>query len=208
MVHAREGDPLCGHATLATAAVLRERGEGAPVLRFETLSGELRVTDDAAGGLTLDFPLDAPRPYDAPKALLAAVGLPVLDARIGARSGNVLLRLRDEDAVRAARPDPRALLAAADAKGLILTAPADDRGTDFVSRYFTPWYGIDEDPVTGSSHTLLGPYWMDELGRSTLQARQVSRRGGEMRVRVREDDRVDLTGRAAVVLRGALTLPA
>lgn len=200
--------PLCGHATLATAAVLRERGERAPVLRFDTLSGELRVADDAAGrgGLTMDFPLDAPRPYDAPKALLDAVGAPapVLDACVGARSGNVLLRLPDEAAVRAARPDPRALLAAAHVDGVILTARGRDAGVDFVSRYFTPWYGIDEDPVTGSSHTLLGPYWARETGRDDLRARQVSTRGGEMGVRMRDDGRVELTGHSVVVLRGTL----
>lgn len=205
--------PLCGHATLATAAVLRERGERAPILRFDTLSGELRVADDAAGGgLTMDFPLDEPRPYDAPKALLDAVGAPapVLDACVGTRSGNVILRLADEAAVRAARPDPRALLAAADVEGVILTARSAGTGVgvDFVSRYFTPWYGIDEDPVTGSSHTLLGPYWARELGRDDLRARQVSRRGGEMRVRVRGDGRVELTGQSVVVLRGTLKVDA
>lgn len=194
--------PLCGHATLATAAVLRERGERAPTLRFDTLSGELPVTE-GKDGLTLDFPLDAPRPYDAPKPLLDAVGATVVDACMGAATGNVLLRLENEDAVRAARPDPRALLAAAQVKGVILTARGKD--ADFVSRYFTPWYGVDEDPVTGSSHTLLGPYWAKELGRATLHARQVSRRGGEMRVRVREQDgRVDLAGRAVVVMRGTM----
>lgn len=200
--------PLCGHATLATAQVLlRERGARADVLRFHTLSGVLPVTP-ARDGLTMDFPLDEPAPYDAPKPLADAIGASVLDARVGKRSGNVLLRLEDEDAVRAARPDPRALLAAATIEGVILTAPAKDpKQADFVSRYFTPWYGIDEDPVTGSSHTLLGPYWSRELGgRTTLRACQVSKRGGDMTVRVRQDARVDLTGTARVVIRGTLTL--
>ena len=200
--------PLCGHATLATAHVLlRERGVKADVLRFQTLSGELPVAAAAGAALTMDFPLDAPHPYDASKPLVDAVGARVTDARVGARSGNVLLRLPDEDAVRNARPDPRAMLAAADVKGVILTARASEpASTDFVSRYFTPWYGIDEDPVTGSSHTLLAPYWARELGKSTLNARQVSRRGGDMTVKVRDDGRVDLTGSARVVVRGTLAL--
>ena len=211
---------LCGHATLATAFVLMTQLEPARAsVRFHTRSGPLDVTRTGET-FTLDFPARVPeREGDA--ALAAAV-----EAAIGAtprelwRAQNLLVVLDAAAAVRALAPDFRAV-GALPTEGVIVTAPADPAtdgpGVDFVSRYFTPQHGIDEDPVTGSAHCTLGPYWAERLGKTALAARQVSRRGGELTVEVRpstgsgraagEAARVRLGGRAVLVARGELLLP-
>lgn len=208
---------LCGHATLATAFVLMTQLEPARTsVRFHTRSGALDVTR-AGETFTLDFPARVPERVDD-AALAAAV-----EAALGAtpselwRAQNLLVVLDEAAAVRALAPDFRAVNALP-TEGVIVTAPADPStdgaGVDFVSRYFTPQHGIDEDPVTGSAHCTLGPYWAERLGKTTLAARQVSRRGGELAVEVRPgagsgraESRVRLGGRAVLVARGELLLP-
>ncbi len=201
---------LCGHATLATAAVLfRELANPAAVLRFESRSGEIRVRHGAGGAarIVLDFPADAIRSGAAPGELLEALGLTpgeVKAVAAGADSGKILLELADEAAVRGVRPDFRRLAGVPSAgHGVIVTAPGTG-GIDFVSRFFAPAFGVDEDPVTGSSHTVLGPYWSGRTGRTTFRAAQVSARGGELGIVLRGDGRVDIEGQAVVVARGAL----
>jgi PhzF family phenazine biosynthesis protein len=203
---------LCGHATLATAAVLtRELAFPGRALRFASQSGVLgvRVADD--GRLVLDFPSRPPRPLTAAEATLAAA----LAAALG-RPPREVLRSRDLVAiydspadVRALTPDMRAL-AAIEVHGAIATAPtsptAPDADVDFVSRFFVPAQGVPEDPVTGSAHCTLTPLWAERLGKTRLRARQVSRRGGELDCTLL-GDRVDLAGHAVVVGRGTLTLP-
>ena len=193
---------LCGHATLAGAHVLWETGRLAmetPV-RFETRSGLLPATRSrkVEGAVNLDFPTDPVASVEPDHELLDALGV---DARSAAR-GRIgwVLELADERAVRAARPD-FARLAAFDVA--VLTAPADDPAFDFVSRCFGPKFGIDEDPVTGSAHCALGPYWGEQLGKSELTGYQASARGGVVGVRV-AGDRTHLTGRAVTVARGEL----
>ncbi|HEX8939848.1 MAG TPA: PhzF family phenazine biosynthesis protein [Candidatus Limnocylindrales bacterium] len=206
---------LCGHATLAVAHVLWERGSvaaGEPV-RFETASGRIGAARLADGWIELDlpahpFPSD-PRPAEATVASVLA-GLSVAPACLveaRARGDDLLLVLSDAAAVRAARLDARALVAVANE--VTLTAPADGRdagpaaAADIVSRVFVPREGIDEDPVTGSAHAALGPYWTARLGRPGLLAYQASRRGGLLRVRAAVD-RVLVAGAAVTVLDGEL----
>jgi PhzF family phenazine biosynthesis protein len=200
---------LCGHATLATAFVLMTQLEPSRTsVRFHTKSGALDVTR-AGEVFTLDFPARVPAPFDdagVKAAVGAAIGAEVLELW---RSRNLLAVVDSAATVRALAPDFRAVNALA-TEGLIVTAPPDPvvdaPSTDFVSRYFTPQHGIDEDPVTGSAHCTLGPYWAKRLGRSSLAAKQVSKRGGELAVEV-VGDRVELGGRAVLVARGDLLLP-
>ena len=193
---------LCGHATLASAHVLwqdRFLPESAQA-RFATQSG--RLTADRRGDwIELDFPGTGPIPAPAPDGLTAALG--VTPRYVGKTRFDYLLEVADEDGVRAMRPNFSALERVA-ARGVIVTAPATRNGFDFVSRFFAPRSGVNEDPVTGSAHCALGPYWQERLGKSDLLAYQASARGGVVRVRV-AGDRVRLGGQAVTVLTGELT---
>jgi PhzF family phenazine biosynthesis protein len=204
---------LCGHATLATAKVLfEEHHRHLASLSFETRSGRLSAHRDGAA-VRIDLPANRPDACSPPPAILAALGIdrPVGAGKVSGGLPMVLLELRDEAAVRAVDPDFRALYSASDgaaADGVIITArggsPFDDNAVpDFVSRFFAPRVGVDEDPVTGAAHTVLGPYWASRLGRETLLAHQVSKRGGRLVVTV-AGGRVLLTGEAVIVLRGQL----
>ena len=204
---------LCGHATLASAHVLWSEGHAPPdsSLRFETLSGELEASRTGDAGIALDFPSKPVTEGDAPLDLLKALapngGIPVPLAT-GFNQMDWLVELPNEADVRAVTPDFRAL-AVVDARGVMVTARpgaatrSSHPGVDFVSRFFAPAYGVDEDPVTGSAHCALGPWWAQRLGRDTVTGRQVSTRGGTVRVRDR-GDRVTLEGAAITVLRGRI----
>jgi PhzF family phenazine biosynthesis protein len=190
---------LCGHATLASAHVLWEtrRLETEVAARFETRSGVLTATR-AGDDVSLDFPADPVGPAEPERDLLEAIGLRDAVASIG-RIGWVL-EVADARAVRDARPDFARLAAFEIA---VVTARSDDPAFDFVSRCFGPKFGIDEDPVTGSAHCALGPYWAERLGKTELTGYQASARGGVVRVRV-DGDRTTLGGRAVTVTRGEL----
>jgi len=190
---------LCGHATLASAYVLfNELGERGDLLRFHTQSGELRVKRQG-DLLALDFPARPPSPSAANPGLVAALGgnpRHILAAR------DYLVEYATEDEVRALTPDMEALKQI-DRFAVIVTAPGRD--CDFVSRFFAPAKGVPEDPVTGSAHCTLIPYWADKLGKATLHARQVGRRGGELFCKL-NGDRVEIAGHAALFLRGTIQL--
>lgn len=190
----REVD-LCGHATLATAHVLFNiLGHDQPVIRFDTRSGPLFV-EKQGERLAMNFPADPPAPCAMIETLVRGLGrqpLAVLAA------SDYLAVFDSESTVRAIRPD-QSLLAQLDRRGVIITAPGDE--VDFVSRVFAPKYGIPEDPVTGAAHCALAPYWAERLGKRTLEARQISQRGGEISCTVRED-RVMLVGSAVTYLEG------
>ena len=205
---------LCGHATLATAAVLfREWGVMAETVAFETLSGPLmaqRVTaGDAAGGVRLDFPADAPAAVEAPPEIRAALGeVELLWAGVGPKTRMLLLQLAEGAALRRLRPDFERLGAAMQAAGWdgpIVTA-AGEPPYDFISRFFAPGLGINEDPVTGSAHTVLAPYWAGLTGKAAFRAYQASARGGELWVSLLPGARVELLGEAVIVLEGRLRL--
>lgn len=192
---------LCGHATLASAHVIfaRLRPELSTVRLRTRRSGILTVTREADGLLVMDFPVWRYQPVPAADSVTAAVtgalGVAPLELFDGP---DMMAVLADEAAVAGLRPD-LAAVAALETRGLIVTAPG--REVDFVSRFFAPKAGIAEDPVTGSAHCMLTPYWVGRLGRNPLRARQISARGGDLRVRL-DGDRVELAGRAALFLEG------
>jgi len=192
---------LCGHATLATAHVLWEEGvlEHRKVAQFSTLSGPLNATP-LGRQIELDFPARPPSKVEAPAGLLDALG--VAASWVGQDLDDYLVLLEDEVAVRACAPDFRALHAV-ETRGVIITAEGAAENVDFVSRFFAPRFGVDEDPVTGSAHCSLSPFWADRLGKSTLSARQLSERGGEIQVEL-AGDRVKLRGTCVTILRGSL----
>ncbi|TCO79752.1 PhzF family phenazine biosynthesis protein [Plasticicumulans lactativorans] len=193
---------LCGHATLATAhALYTHLGYSGAEALFDTRSGRLSVRRCADGRLELDLPARAAQPFAAPPALAAALGA-VPQASLDA--GAWLAVFADAAEVRALVPDLRAL-ARLPCDGVIVTA-AGSGAVDFVSRYFAPHAGIDEDPVTGSAHAVLTPYWAARLGRGRLSARQVSARGGELDCEL-DGARVRLRGHAVTYLRGVIELP-
>ena len=186
---------LCGHATLATAIILSKEGD----IAFDTRSGRLTATV-AADGITLDFPLTPATAADPPPGLAEA--LTVEPVFVGRNRFDYLVEVADEAAVRAASPDFRRLKSV-ECRGVIVTARSADPGFDFVSRFFAPAAGIDEDPVTGSAHCCLADHWGRRLGRAKLVGYQASARGGVVRTEV-VGDRVRLGGHAVVVAEGVL----
>jgi PhzF family phenazine biosynthesis protein len=196
---------MCGHATLATAHVLRRTGRLDGPVRFATRSGVLVATPREDGAITLDFPTAQLTEEPVPAAVTEALGVRPLSVHdTGAAVGDLLVELADESAVRALAPDLRAL-AAVSQRGVIATARAADpaAGYDFVSRCFFPNVGIDEDPVTGSAHTALAPFWAARFGRDDLTGLQASARTGLVHVGLR-GGRTLLTGHAVTVVEGEL----
>ncbi len=192
---------LCGHATLASAHVLWEEGFLKPSeqARFHTLSG-LLTADRHDDWIELDFPAVIEQPVDAPPGLAAALG--AHPTYVGRNQFDFLVEVSSEDEVRRLAPDHSALCKL-EVRGVIVTARAKTEGYDFVSRFFAPGSGVDEDPVTGSAHCCLGPYWAKKLSKTEFVAYQASPRGGVVRVRV-AGERVKLGGQAVTVLRGEL----
>jgi len=193
---------LCGHATLATAHVLWEEGrlERRKTARFSTLSGELTAAP-LGRQIELNFPARPPSEVQAPPGLVDALG--VTPSWVGRDLEDYIVLVANEEAVRACTPDFGALRAV-DTRGVIITAPAARDDLDFVSRFFAPRYGIDEDPVTGSAHCCLTPFWASRLAKMQLTARQLSARGGDLDVEL-AGERVKLRGTCVTTLRGSLT---
>ena len=189
--------PLCGHATLASAFVIANTVKpGSEKMIFETASGPLTVTRKGAV-YTLDFPAQPPEPFDDQGAVGEALGV---QPQKVLKAVKMMAVLADEAAVREAQPH-LARVKRLPANGLIVTAPGE--ACDFVSRYFAPHAGIPEDPVTGSAHCTLTPYWCERLGKARLTARQISARGGELTVEL-AGDRVLISGQAAPYLEGRI----
>ncbi|HLK58082.1 MAG TPA: PhzF family phenazine biosynthesis protein [Chthonomonadaceae bacterium] len=192
---------LCGHATLASAHVLWETQRLAPdaEARFWTRSGLLTAVRRAEG-IELDFPVRPQVPAEAPPHLLEAMG--VQNGYVGRNEYDYLIALDSEQAVRQIEPD-FGRLRALSIRGVIVTARSETPEYDFVSRFFAPGVGVNEDPATGSAHCCLGPFWQERLGKDTFTAYQASPRGATIKVRVR-GDRVILGGQAVTVSRGEL----
>lgn len=191
--------PLCGHATLASAFVIfNELAYDKDSISFETLSGKLIVKrkDD---GFVMDFPAAPPTPCAIPEGLEKAIGAKLIEAH---QNRFCLVLAENEDAVINAQPDFKALADIAPGD-FILTAKSETY--DFVSRAFAPSHGIDEDPVTGSAHCVSAPFWGERLGKTTLNARQVSKRGGDM-ICTLKGDRVESFGKAVLYMKGAIHL--
>lgn len=206
---------LCGHATLAAGAAVLDRwriamggpaAEGDPdVARFSTLSGELVVRRDG-DGLAMDLPLVPPGDGALSDEVAATLGVPVLDGcsiRSLHHADYWLARVADAATVRAATPDLRRLT---ELRSNVIVTAEGDGDLDFVSRFFAPGSGVDEDPVTGSAHCTLAPYWVERLGRNPLRAAQIGPRGGRLEAEV-AGDRVILRGRAVTVIQGEIAVP-
>ena len=192
---------LCGHATLASAHALWETGrlDGDAEARFLTKSG-LLTCRRAGAAIEMDFPATPVREAPAPKGLIEALG--VEPKWIGVSRFDVFCELDSEATVRELQPDHRGLKDVG-VRGIVVTAASDGAPYDFVSRFFAPGSGIDEDPVTGSAHCALAPYWAAKLAKAEMSAFQASRRGGEVGVRL-SGSRVTLVGKAVTVLEGEL----
>ncbi|GAA1272493.1 PhzF family phenazine biosynthesis protein [Kitasatospora nipponensis] len=210
--------PLCGHGTLAATHALRTQGlAGDGPVRFSSLSGVLTATAGPDAMISLDFPAADLVPAEVPPGLAETLGSPVLGCRSTGALDVLLVELRSEHAVRGLAPD-LAGITHQRARGVVVTAPAESpgEGYDFVSRYFAPAAGVAEDPVTGSAHTALAPFWAERLGRTELTGYQASARGGLVRCALRGPDeapaegspaggrRVLLSGHAVTVLDGVL----
>jgi len=188
---------LCGHATLASAHVLFSEGlVNGEVARFESLSGALTAARDGER-IVLDFPARPPEPVEVEQDVVDALGARPTELH---RSNDLLAVFASEADVAALRPDFRKL-AALPGECLIATAPGD--ACDFVSRYFAPSFGIDEDPATGSAHCILTPYWSRRLDKTSLRARQISKRGAELWCEDR-GDRIAIAGRATLYMKGEI----
>jgi PhzF family phenazine biosynthesis protein len=193
---------LCGHATVASAHVLWQDGhlpEGKQA-RFHTLSG-LLTADRRGDWIELDFPAKLAEPAEAPPKMLAALGISQA-SYVGRNAFDYFVEIESEEALRALDPD-HSTLKRISARGIIVTSRSASPEYDFVSRFFAPGAGVDEDPVTGSAHTALGPYWASKLGKTEFTAYQASARGGVVRVRL-AGDRVILGGQAVTVMTGEL----
>lgn len=204
---------LCGHATLATGYVVfflenKEIEKGPPEqIFFDSRSGALKVCRNESGWLTLDFPVDAIQKATVqPPALLVSLGEKPLEVFKGKTDYMVVYETQEQ--VEALTPDFREMNTVP-ARGVIATAPGNaGSGVDFVSRFFGPQSGIDEDPVTGSAYTTLMPYWAEQLGKTELTARQLSKRGGYLRCKLNDDGqnpaRVDISGQVQLYLTGEI----
>jgi len=188
---------LCGHATLAAAHVIfRILGYERRTIAFETRSGRLRV-ERKDNLLEMDFPSLPPRPCPFSETLVKGLGQRPIEILA---ADDYLALFENEAEVRSVRPD-HTLLCRLDLRGVIITAPGSE--VDFVSRFFAPKYGIPEDPVTGSAHCELAPYWANRLGKDTLRARQISKRGGNIDCQVKAD-RVFLSGEAVTFMEAEI----
>ncbi len=192
---------LCGHATLAAAHALWESGRvpAGDTIRFRSKSGLLTAERDG-DWVALDFPAYKVGPRTPPPALTEALGL--TPTFVGHTGTDYVCEVPTEEAVVAIRPDYRRL-GQVMTRGVIVTAKSERDGVDFASRFFAPAVGVPEDPVTGSAHCALGPYWAGKLGKTELVGFQASKRGGTVKVAV-AGDRVRLAGKAVTVLRGEL----
>ncbi|MGW0811109.1 PhzF family phenazine biosynthesis protein [Nonomuraea sp. NPDC002799] len=191
---------LCGHATLATAHVLYSTGAASGQLEFRTASGTLTVNRRSDDMITMDFPAKDVTRVPVPEGLEKALG--ATPVQVGKSHLDLLVELDSEETVRSLTPNINAL-AAVGARGVIVTAQGTE--TDFVSRFFAPNVGVPEDPVTGSAHCALAPYWSARLGSASLTGAQLSARGGLVHV-THDGDRVHLAGRAVTILSGTLEI--
>ncbi|MEE9494695.1 MAG: PhzF family phenazine biosynthesis protein [Gammaproteobacteria bacterium] len=192
---------LCGHATLATAHILWEQDilNATDIVRFKTRSGWLQVKQSASW-IELDFPAQTTVQVDAPAGLLSALGIE--QATVYACSPDYLVSVASASQLRALSPD-FSRLKEIDMRGVVVTAVADEPGIDFVLRFFGPAAGINEDPVTGSAHCALYPFWQKRLHKSDLIAQQISARGGLLKLRG-QGERVFISGKAVTVMSGEL----
>lgn len=192
---------LCGHATLASAHVLWEtkKIDKKQDIKFNTKSG-LLIAKNKDPWIELDFPIEAPKKEFAPQILLNA--LDVEPIYVGKNRFDYIIEVKSKEIIKNLDPNFR-LLKEVEARGVIVTSRTQFNRYDFISRFFAPSIGIDEDPVTGSAHCCLAPYWADKLNKNEFLSYQASKRGGSLKIRL-DDERVYLSGKAVTVLKGEL----
>lgn len=201
--------PLCGHGTIGTAKVLFDimKIESDEIL-FETKSGRL-IAKKYKDGIGIDMPLDDYEDLDISVDLLASLGIDkYIDAKVGKSTRKLIIRVDSEDEILKLNPDfnrMRALKFKEDIKGVAITTN-NTRDYDFVSRYFNPWAGINEDPVTGSVHTVLARYWGHILNKNEMTAYQASHRGGKLSLKIKDRNRLELVGKSVIALKGEMYL--
>jgi PhzF family phenazine biosynthesis protein len=195
---------LCGHATLASAHTLWEQGILSPrqTAKFETLSGRLTAERCPDGWIAINFPARVTNPVNPPNGLLAALGINNA-TQVGRYTEDYLVEVESEDVVRSLSPDFIRLKEVESSRGVVVTARSKTPGFDIVSRFFAPAAGVNEDPVTGSAHCALAPYWAGKLNKSSLRAYQASSRGGELRLQ-NLGERVQLEGQAITIFEASL----
>lgn len=200
---------LCGHATIATSKVLfDEFNIKEQYIKYETKSGVLKAKKEDEK-ISLDFPIDNPLDFNLTQDILEAMGIiSYSNSIIGEKTRKLVIELKDKKEVVNLKPNfemLKSLKFKSDIKGICVTCRGNEK-YDFISRYFNPWAGINEDPVTGSVHILLVNYWSNKLNKIEMNAYQVSNRGGEISLKLLENDRVRLSGEAVIVLKGELYL--
>lgn len=196
--------PLCGHATLAAAQLVFDLGYMGEKVTFHTKAGELYAFK-SGDGILMDFPRNDPFPVPSLGDVNKALGLSPIETQYSDTNMKLLVEVETEDEVRNASPDYQRLLELDNPHGwygIIVTSTSKEY--DFISRYFAPWRGVNEDPDTGSAHTVLGPYWAKKIGKNKMKAYQASTRGGEIGVELTEK-RVKLTGKVVTVITGTLS---
>lgn len=201
--------PLCGHGTIGTAKVLFDVFKiKADEIIFETKSGKL-TAKKYEEGIGIDMPLDKYEDIDLSADLLLALGIDkYMDAKVGKTTRKVIIRVDSEEQILNLNPDfnqMKSLKFKEDIKGVALTTNNTNK-YDFLSRYFNPWAGINEDPVTGSVHTVLAKYWTDILNKKQFIAYQASNRGGKLNLKIRDEERLEVIGDAIIVLKGDIYL--
>lgn len=200
---------LCGHATIATSKVLfDEFNIKEQYIKYETKSGVLKAKKEDEK-ISLDFPIDNPLDFNLTQDILEAMGIiSYSNSIIGEKTRKLVIELKDKKEVVNLKPNfemLKSLKFKSDIKGICVTSRGNEK-YDFISRYFNPWAGINEDPVTGSVHILLANYWSNKLNKIEMNAYQASNRGGEISLKLLENDRVRLSGEAVIVLKGELYL--
>jgi PhzF family phenazine biosynthesis protein len=199
--------PFCGHATMAASKVVLEKLDQAHV-NFLTGHKLLLSAQKSEAGIVMKFPLYETMSYEVNKDMLHALSLPrVQDAQYSKDLNMVLLRVADKNTLLAIQPHFRELaLSHPGLNVLVITAPSTDQQFDFYSRSFCPWIGIDEDPVTGAAHTMLAPYWQKILGRKKMKAFQCSERGGYLDLVIKNQDELEVTSQAHIILEGEISI--
>lgn len=200
---------LCGHATIATSKVLFDEFDiKEQYIKYETKSGVLKAKKEDEK-ISLDFPIDNPLDFNLTQDILEAMGIiSYSNSIIGEKTRKLVIELKDKKEVVNLKPNfemLKSLKFKSDIKGICVTCRGNEK-YDFISRYFNPWAGINEDPVTGSVHILLANYWSNKLNKIEMNAYQASNRGGEISLKLLENDRVRLSGEAVIVLKGELYL--
>lgn len=200
--------PLCGHATLASAKVLFEKEESLESITFVTIEGIELVVTKMGEQIRMKFPVYETIPSEIPPALLRALGIKeVINVVYNKETNILLLEIKDAEIIQNLQPDFAALVKSHDTiNGVLITAPSNKDNYDFESRYFWPWSGTNEDPVTGGTHTFLTKYWSERLGKKKMKSFQCSKRSGFMEVELINDSEFTITSQAVIIFEGTLRI--